>query len=268
MFKKMIFILILVIPLIGCGNDINVANDNIIPVPPQGLIAVAQDRQVYLSWYKNYETDVVGYNIYVSNSYRGKYTKIGFTSKTEFYDKSVTNGVTYYYAVTAYDHDGNESDFSIDESFATPRPEVFNVTIYDYKTNPTKAGYAFGSNAIVAYNSNSADIYFENSNGIYYIVVYKDSDIQDMGYTSGFDEIFKSPTKGWSPTKDVQAIVGHTYVIWTYDNHYAKIRVAEINPDRIVFDCSFQLQTGNPYLKRNVSRLSNSIPFGKDFPHK
>jgi hypothetical protein len=243
--------IIAILWLSGCETNVNDSHDTgYKPVPPQGLLAVAQDRQVYLTWYKNYETSISGYNIYVSNAFNGKYTKIGFTSSNEFYDKGVTNGTTYYYAVTAYDISGYESDFSTDNSFATPRPELFNVTIYDYKTNPGVGGYNLAANTIVPYNDKNCDIYFENYNGIYYMNVLTDSDIQDMGYTGNFDEIIKSPSKGWSPTKDVQLIVGHTYVVWTFDNHFAKFRVTDIQNDRVKFDCSFQLQVNNPYLKR------------------
>jgi hypothetical protein len=258
MYKKIAIMVLFSIFVIGCEDKIT-DNSALSPVPPQGLIAIAQDKQVYLTWNYNYESDVSGYNIWVSDSYKGRYTKIGFTSKNEFYDKGVKNGSTYYYAVSAYNYDNYESDFSTAEVFATPRPEVFNVTIYDFRTNPSRAGYTFGSNAVVAYNSTAADIYFENSNNVYYMVVFKDSDIQDMGYTSFFDDIYKSPVKGWSPTKDVQVITGHTYVVWTYDNHYAKFRVVNVYPDRVVFDCAFQLQTGNPYLKRSEDKKDRII---------
>jgi hypothetical protein len=252
MFKKIIIIFAISILIIGCDNKI--VDTNTKPVPPQGVAAIAQNNQVYLSWYQNYESNVAGYNVYVSESSQGKFSKIGFTSKTEFLDQGAKNSVTYYYAVTAYNTDGFESNLSLDNAFATPRPEVFSVTLYDYKTNPNRAGYRLGSNAILAFDNTGTDIYFENTNSIYYMNVFKDSDIQDMGYTATFDEIAKSPTKGWSPTKDVQVISGHTYVVWTYDNHYAKFRVTSIYSDRVIFDCSFQLQSGNPYLKRSETK--------------
>ena len=59
------------------------------------------------------------------------------------------------------------------------------------------------------------------------------------------------------------AYVGHTYVIWTLDNQFAKIRIKNINADRIVFDWAFQFVQGEPQLKpvvkgsgeRNLDKL-------------
>ena len=45
------------------------------------------------------------------------------------------------------------------------------------------------------------------------------------------------------------AEVGHTYVIWTWDNHFAKIRVKTISNERIVFDWAYQLLEGEQQLK-------------------
>lgn len=264
LIKKSIFPLVItsIIFLSACNDNSNNPEIDIIPVPPQGLRAIAMNNKVYLYWFHNYEDDVVGYNIYVSNSYNGRYQKIGYTTKNEFYDEGAVNGTTYYYAVTAYDRTGNESDFSVENVSATPRPEIFNLTLYDYRTNPNRAGYDLSANQIVPYDNQYADFYFEYYNGLYYMNVFKDSDIQDMGYTSNFDEIIYSPTKGWSPTKDVILIVGHTYTIWTWDDHYAKIRIKELYPDRVVLDCSYQLQKGNPQVKRSPNKerkISSSI---------
>ena len=48
-----------------------------------------------------------------------------------------------------------------------------------------------------------------------------------------------APINGWSTAKEEIAKVGHTYVIWTWDNHFAKIRVSNITADRVVFDWAF-----------------------------
>lgn len=248
---------------ISCNDNSNDPNISIVPVPPQGLRAIAMNNKVYLYWNHNYEASVIGYNIMVSNSYNGRYQKIGFTNKNEFYDTGAANGTTYYYAVTAYDNYGNESELSLENVSATPRPEIFGLTLRNYLTDPLGAGYILNSNQIVAYNHQSADFYYEYYNNLPYMNVFKDSDIQDMGYTEDFDEIVKSPTKGWSPTKDVVLIVGHTYTVWTWDDHFAKFRVKEIYPDRVVIDCSYQLQKNNPQVKRNkiemIERRSSKI---------
>jgi hypothetical protein len=254
LIKTLVACFFTIILITGCNDNSSTSVTNTIPVPPQGLRAIAMSNQVYLSWNYNYDSNVVGYNIYVSSSYTGKYQKIGFTTKNEYYDTGAVNGTTYYYAISAYDNYSNESDLSVENISATPRPEVFGVTLYDYRTTPDRAGYDLSANQILAYNSTNADIYFENYNGLQYMNVFKDSDIQDMGYTANFDEIINSPTQAWSPTKDVILIVGHTYTIWTWDDHYAKIRIKELYPDRVVFDCSYQLQKSNPQVKRDANR--------------
>ncbi len=66
------------------------------------------------------------------------------------------------------------------------------------------------------------------------------NDIYDIPY---------APVTGWNPNKEEIAEIGHTYVIWTYDNHFAKIRIKNITSDRVVFDWAFQLVSGEYQLK-------------------
>jgi hypothetical protein len=70
-----------------------------------------------------------------------------------------------------------------------------------------------------------------------------------MGPTNDIYDIEFAPISGWSPTKDVEAIVGHTYVIWTWDNHFAKVRIFSMTGDRVVFDWAYQLVEGESQLK-------------------
>jgi hypothetical protein len=70
-----------------------------------------------------------------------------------------------------------------------------------------------------------------------------------MGPTNDIYDIPFAPNTGWSSTSDEIAKVGHTYVIWTWDNHFAKIRVKAITGERIVFDWAYQLLEGNHELK-------------------
>jgi hypothetical protein len=80
-----------------------------------------------------------------------------------------------------------------------------------------------------------------------------------MGTTSDIYDIDYAPLSGWSHTKDVIAVPGHTYVVWTWDNHFAKIRVKYITNERVVFDWAYQLVEGNPQLKaKSVPSERNS----------
>lgn len=237
--------------MFGCQVNIN-EPDITPPSSPRGIATSTGDNDVALSWLRNPERDVAGYNVYVSSSYEGTYDFIGTTRGTTFLDNGARNGNTYYYAVTAYDYDGNESGLSKDIAYDTPRPEGTNVYLANFRIEPAKAGYDFSTYSIGDYDDQFTDFYFEYYQGSFYINVWEDTDIQDMGYTSSLYEISEAPTTGWSPSKDARLIVGHTYVIWTWDDHYAKLRVVSLSSNRLVFDWAYQLQKGNPELKRSV----------------
>ena len=228
------------------------------PSPPTGLATSTGDNFVDIFWNPSPEPDVAGYNVFVSSTYNGPYKLIGSTQRTDFTDNGAVNGVMYYYAVTAYDFDGNESDLSKDVAYDVPRPEGYNVVLSDYHTNPVSAGYSFAGYAVVAYDASSADMYFDNYNGTLYMDVYTDTDIEDMGPTNSILDISYAPSSGWSTTHDAVLTAGHTYVVWTHDDHYAKFRVSSISPGRVVFDWAYQLQKGNQMLKRPASSLDRS----------
>jgi hypothetical protein len=224
-------------------------HDNVPPSPPEGISILNGDQRVDLTWIHNPESDVAGYNVYYSYDYSGKYTLLGSTKQNWFIDNGASNGVTYYYGVAAYDYNGNESELSYDYVYATPRPEGFNQAIFDYLRYPDNSGYTFNDYSVVPFDGQETDFFFENYNGTYYLNVWDDTDIQNVGPTNDIYDVPFAPTSGWSTSKDVMAKIGHTYVIWTWDNHFAKIRVKNITRDRIVFDWAFQLVEGNRELK-------------------
>jgi hypothetical protein len=243
----------IVIPLVMLGCRRHAINVDITPpATPRGLETFAGDGFAEIWWEDNTERDLSGYNIYVASSPHGSFTLIGRTGSTDFIDGGAKNGRTYYYGVAAYDFDGNESDLTVDVIGTTPRPEGYEVVLFNYLASPNSAGYDFSSNTIGPYDDDYTDVFFEYSYGVAYMDVWDDSDIQDMGYTSSLDEIREAPNGGWASTKDVQVIPGHTYVVWTWDNHYAKIRVASVTSQRVTFDWAYQLQAENPFLKHNT----------------
>ena len=76
---------------------------------------------VNLSWAANAETDIAGYKVYYDtasgSSYEGKGAKEGDSpidvgNTTNFSLSDLQAGIDYYFTVTAYDKDGNESWFS------------------------------------------------------------------------------------------------------------------------------------------------------------
>lgn len=250
--KKIILyplIIFSLLALTACEVNDTYYVDNVPPNPPSGIEVYNGDNRVDLSWDENRESDVAGYNVYYSYSYHDKYTLIGSSGTNYFVDNEASNGVTYYYAVTAYDYNGNESELSFDVIYSTPRPEGYNQAVSDYLNFPNNAGYSFKDYSPVPFDDENSDFFFENFEGTFYLDVWDDSDIQDMGPTSDIYDIDYAPLDGWSETKDVIAIPGNTYVIWTWDNHFAKIRVKYITDERVVFDWAYQLVEGNPQLK-------------------
>lgn len=232
----------------GCTKSV-VAPDLTAPSPPQGISTSTGDNFIEIFWVHNTEPDLAGYHVYVSSSLDGNYTFLTSTRNPYFMDNGARNGSTYYYSLTAYDVAGNESSPSHEVAYDTPRPEGYNVEAYDYRTTPLLAGYDFSTYSIGPYDDRYTDVYYEYFQGRYYLDVWTDLDIQDMGYTNTLYDIQSAPAAGWAPTKDAQLIVGHTYVIWTWDNHFAKLRVTAVTPSRVTFDWAYQLDRGNTRLK-------------------
>ena len=251
MKKLSIFAILIISTLIlsSCSVNDPYDNDYTPPSPPSGIQVMNGDSRVDIYWNKNRESDIAGYNVYRNKTYEGTYELIGSTSGTYFVDLRADNGKTYYYGIAAYDYNGNESELSYDVVYSTPRPEGFNQSIFDYIRFPNNAGYTFTTYSTVPYDAQDVDLFFELYQGTGYLRVYDDTDIQDMGATNDIYDIPYAPLNGWNPNKEEIAIVGHTYVIWTWDNHFAKIRVKNITADRIVFDWAFQLVEGEPQLK-------------------
>ena len=247
--------------LTGCDENDYYYYDNEPPSPPTNVWTITGDNRVDIFWDHNPERDVAGYNVYYCMTYEGRYTLLGSTVDNSFIDNGAENGVTYYYGVAAYDDNGNESELSYDVVYDTPRPEGFNQAIYDYSVYPGTSGYGFSDYSVMAYDDDGTDFFFEYYDGTYYLNVWDDTDIQDMGQTYDLYDISYAPENGWVPLYDgdnvkyVEAIPGNTYVIWTWDNHYAKVRIDRIINDRLVFDWAYQLVEGERELKRhNTSR--------------
>jgi hypothetical protein len=237
--------------LAGCSFE---CVDNEPPAVPRGLRSITGDEEVLLVWYQNTEQDLAGYRIYRSLEPFGLYYEIGETNLDYFLDYGLANGETYYYAVTAFDYDGNESEFSYEIVYDTPRPEGFDEQLFDYTIYPDYAGWKFSAYCIVPFDYPTCDFYYgydEIEQTYCFYVGHPSGMIQDFGYTSSFDEITYAPQQGWSVTGKVEAIPGHTYIMHTWDDHYAKFRVTALGTYSVVFDWAYQTAIGNPELVMN-----------------
>ncbi len=69
-----------------------------------------------LVWDANKEADLAGYRLYYGTASKEYTQMIDVGNVTEFHLDQLQTGMTYYLALTAYDFDGNESDFSKEAS--------------------------------------------------------------------------------------------------------------------------------------------------------
>jgi hypothetical protein len=103
------------------GFVVKVVPPDTAPAAPTGLVATAGNKSIILTWNSNSEADMNGYNAYRSATPGGGYAKQNGSLLTSpnYTDNGLTNGVPYYYVVTAVDKAGHESSNSW-EATATP----------------------------------------------------------------------------------------------------------------------------------------------------
>lgn len=249
-------ILVLGLVLVGC-NDNNPPYDPA-PPAPQGVLSVTGDHSVEIVWNGVYDRDVSYYGVYRSMQATTGYAEIGRVTSQDnpnldliiynYFDNAVTNGTTYFYAVAAVDRAGHESPLSAEGVFDTPRPEGMTA-LYSYYTDSSRAGFDLAAApSRVPWHSASADVWIDDAGGVFYINAADiNTDLQDMGFSKDFKEVGFSPDSGWSALGYMELIAGHTYVIWTSDNHYAKMRVESLGAvsGPVVFQWAYQTDTGN-----------------------
>lgn len=104
-------------------------NEIQVPTPPQNLQTISGDNQVILSWEPPLDignSSITEYRVYRS-TYPSHYTYIGKTSSLGYIDTSASNGLTYYYVISAINIAG-ESDFSNAESVVPGITSITTIT--------------------------------------------------------------------------------------------------------------------------------------------
>ncbi|MGH7681882.1 MAG: hypothetical protein ACRENN_07835 [Candidatus Eiseniibacteriota bacterium] len=235
----------------GCHDDNNTI---VAPDPPpytvEGVRSVTGDGVVTITWRANQESDIDYYKIYRNFAPTGTFTLIGTTSDTRYEDRNVVNGTTYYYALAAVDHAGQESvDLSFENVFDTPRPEGTDVTLSNDVADSTVSGWDFSSFARRPSTDSRTDMYYAASGGHYLVYVPVDTRIQDSGFIDLVDVDY-APPSGWSADGVVEAIPGHSYIVLTRDNHYAKFAVVMRDDTGMNMDWAYQVAVDNPELVR------------------
>jgi arylsulfatase A-like enzyme len=89
------------------------------PAAPTGLSAIAGDGSVSLNWDDNTEFCLSNYCVYRAHTSGGPYNLIAESAASDYVDPNVTNGLTYFYVVTAEDAAMQESPYS-NQATATP----------------------------------------------------------------------------------------------------------------------------------------------------
>ncbi|MCK4547034.1 MAG: hypothetical protein KAW17_06280 [Candidatus Eisenbacteria sp.] len=257
--------------LCGCGDDDcgykPTCVDNVPPAIPAGVYSVTGDQQVTIFWNPVLGSDVRGYGVWWSDDLPGPYERMADVMDEESYyyvDTDVDNARTYFYAVTAFDFNGNESDLSIESVFDTPRPAGFDVRVYDVENSPSEGGLDFfqaeipgyqDDDLVVAWDASGTDLYLDsasdNDPDVLRFVPVGGTLIQDFGFTESLDEIDWAPIEGWSDSPmGVEVIRGHSYIVQTVDDNYAKLRVSVINRSRgyVILDWAYQLVPDNQEL--------------------
>ncbi len=240
----------------GCEDEGPVAVVDTPPFPPDGVFSVTGDGVVSIFWNANLETDLAGYGVYRSTTEPGPYFLLEDvpSNQTSFDDTDVVNGETWFYAVTAYDRAGNESELSPELVFDTPRPEGFNLVLFGLGQDALHAGYDFSSlsGQSQAWNVSTTDIYFESTGGVNYIRRARAGvDIQDYGVID-LVSVDWAPDTGWAPSGSVEAIVDHSYIVRIVngqgESNWAKFFVRNFGANTVTLDWAYQAVPNNPEL--------------------
>ena len=109
--------------LASCGSSTGPDDDDNdpgteAPSAPANLGGTSGDQEVELTWAKNSEDDLSGYNVYRSTDSFSSVSDMNpvnggqLISTANFTDTGLDNGTTYYYRITAVDDNNNESEIS------------------------------------------------------------------------------------------------------------------------------------------------------------
>jgi hypothetical protein len=92
------------------------------------LTGSVHSAQVTLAWDPTTDPDVAGYRIYYGLLSAQYSSSIDVGNQTRYTVASLEDGKTYYFAATAYDRYGDESDFSGEVVFNVPVPCTYTVS--------------------------------------------------------------------------------------------------------------------------------------------
>jgi hypothetical protein len=237
---------------VGCNNEDRIVSVNNAPFRVEGVYSVTGDNEVTVYWRENQETDIDRYKVYRNNAPTGNFTLIGSVASPPFIDTNLTNGVTYYYAVSAVDHSGQESaDLSFENVFDTPRPEGGPETLTNANTTAATSGWDFSAETRRDTTSVLTDIYYDSG---FLIHAANGVKVQDAGYVALVDVDYAPNDTGWSSDGIVEAIAGHSYIVLTPEGNYAKFEVVSRAAASLVINWAYQVDPDNRELAPRLAR--------------
>lgn len=174
----------------GCGGDEDVTSliDLQAPAVVKNVQAFPADQRVRVTWTANTDADLVGYNVYRSNSSSSGFTLIGSTGISQapyFQDEGpdtngdgipdgLVNNIRYFYRVTAFDRDGRETLIDMSATVSAV-PGSLPSGSADLEISNLRA-YGGNERAIITWNLNL-------SNEVYGYKVYRNR----LGASNGFE---------------------------------------------------------------------------------
>lgn len=247
-------ILLISAVLFSTSCEITILADLPIPRTPSGLIAKNYDREVYLEWEDPRDSYVAGFSIFRNTSPGGAYTWIGDTGSVYYIDHDVTNAVTYYYTVTAYNSD-NEESAPAPYVYTTPRPEGWSTMLYDVYIDASSCGFDFFNGEVVHYTEGDMHVLFDGT-GNPWIVPHPQVWIADYDGAVHWeiDDVQEAPLYStWNYRDDeIDVYTQHVYVLYIdtgLDGYYAKFRITQdLAYEWVRFDWAFQPDPDNPDL--------------------
>ncbi len=246
------------------------------PAVPTGVTSMTGDGMVTVFWNDLDVVDLAGYVVYRhtdNDPGYGPYYPIATIAWDENYDDAslqhwfddtdVINGMTYYYAVLAYDDSGNESNLSYELVPDTPRPSGSNAWLYDRLGSfPQSSGFDFADlqSVALAWNNPQVDISVEFDDGnVPWVVTASHAEIQDWG-TIYLEWVDYAPREGYSAAGRAELIVGHSYIVHMEQDgtHFAKFEVMQISGEGVKIDWAYQADEDNPELGVSERNASNT----------
>lgn len=235
-----------------------------------GAIHLEWDDNAYIAdptrfkWYRIYST---AYNL--DTGLCGlDWLLEGTTVAPEFLASAMSNGVPRCFGVSAVSREGYESLWSPLRQ-DTPRPDARNTLAFAYQENQAQSGFRFWQDLNADGRAQSSElgriqdgnltsidfwVYRDATDSTLWIVpefagtqlrLYSTSPVADL------TSIDFAPAAGYSRDM-IQAAPGYAYVFEIVEGttlRYGALRVTHVGRDYMIFDWSFQTDSGNPELQ-------------------